>query len=273
MISVMHAPRPDPLLGFYGPGSMMWRINREAVLLGAGPAALLLQVAHPSVARGVAEHSTFEEDPFARLSGHDPDDDGSRLRRRPAGRGAPSRLNHVHAGVRGEGIPGARSGAPAVGPGDADRDERSRLLALGSRRSTTRTASNSGKRRERSAFGLAFRSAEPGRLARADRLLDIMLAPTGPIHATPTARRLAPLIVRPPLPVVPRKVGLISWRCPAWHSCRRASETSSASAWSAAQSRSASVIDLAVRSWVAAVPGPLRWMPQANAAYRRLRAA
>ena len=44
---------PDPVLGFYGPGSQMWRVNREAVLLGAGPAALLLQVAHPLIAEGV----------------------------------------------------------------------------------------------------------------------------------------------------------------------------------------------------------------------------
>ena len=61
--------RADPLLGFYGPGSRMWQINREAVLLGAGPAALLLQIAHPMVAEGVAHHSTFAEDPFKRLHG------------------------------------------------------------------------------------------------------------------------------------------------------------------------------------------------------------
>ena len=40
--------------GSTGPVARMWRINREAVLLGAGPAALLLQVAHPLVAEGVA---------------------------------------------------------------------------------------------------------------------------------------------------------------------------------------------------------------------------
>ena len=60
-------PRADPISGFYGPGSRMWRINREAVLLGAGPAALLLQLAHPLVAEGVAHHSRFEEDPTRRL--------------------------------------------------------------------------------------------------------------------------------------------------------------------------------------------------------------
>ena len=60
-------PRPDAILGFYGPGTTMWRINREAVLLGAGPAALLLQIAHPLVAEGVAQHSDFQSDPSARL--------------------------------------------------------------------------------------------------------------------------------------------------------------------------------------------------------------
>src|SRR5205809_6416718 len=58
----------DP--GLYGPASEAWRLNREAMLLlGAGPRALLLQIAHPLVAVGVAEHSDFRSDPWARLSG------------------------------------------------------------------------------------------------------------------------------------------------------------------------------------------------------------
>jgi uncharacterized protein (DUF2236 family) len=55
----------DP--GLFGPGSLVWRVARERVLLLAGPAALLLQVAHPLVAAGVADHSGFREDPFQRL--------------------------------------------------------------------------------------------------------------------------------------------------------------------------------------------------------------
>jgi len=55
--------------GFYGPGSEAWRLNREAMLLlGAGPRALLLQLAHPLVAEGVDEHSDFRSDPWARLA-------------------------------------------------------------------------------------------------------------------------------------------------------------------------------------------------------------
>ena len=51
--------------GLYGPGSEAWRLNRESMLLlGAGPRALLLQIAHPLVAEGVAEHSDFQADPW-----------------------------------------------------------------------------------------------------------------------------------------------------------------------------------------------------------------
>jgi uncharacterized protein (DUF2236 family) len=64
-------PRPsagragDP--GLFGPGSLAWRINRESVLLLGGGRALLMQVAHPLVAAGVADHSDFTANPFDRL--------------------------------------------------------------------------------------------------------------------------------------------------------------------------------------------------------------
>jgi uncharacterized protein (DUF2236 family) len=64
-------PSPEPGTpgdpGLFGPGSAVWTIGRERVLLLAGPAALLLQVAHPLVAAGVAAHSDFRRDPFQRL--------------------------------------------------------------------------------------------------------------------------------------------------------------------------------------------------------------
>jgi uncharacterized protein (DUF2236 family) len=49
------------------PGSVTWRYASDArTMLGAG-AALLLQVAHPTVAAGVREHSDFQRDPWGRL--------------------------------------------------------------------------------------------------------------------------------------------------------------------------------------------------------------
>ncbi len=53
--------------GVFGPGSMSWRINREAGLfLGAGRAALL-QLAHPWVATALEQHSTVMARPIARF--------------------------------------------------------------------------------------------------------------------------------------------------------------------------------------------------------------
>jgi uncharacterized protein (DUF2236 family) len=52
---------------FFAPGSVIRRVNAEpAIAFGAGR-ALLLQVAHPVVARGVVDHSAFRNDPFGRL--------------------------------------------------------------------------------------------------------------------------------------------------------------------------------------------------------------
>ncbi len=57
----------DLTRSLFGPGSVTWRVNREAVLLLGGGRALLLQVAHPLVAAGVAAHSQFRSEPLRRL--------------------------------------------------------------------------------------------------------------------------------------------------------------------------------------------------------------
>jgi uncharacterized protein (DUF2236 family) len=53
--------------GLFGPDSMIWRINREAVVALGGTCAVLMQFAHPKVAAGVRDHSNFESDPVGRL--------------------------------------------------------------------------------------------------------------------------------------------------------------------------------------------------------------
>src|ERR1700737_1044114 len=55
--------------GVFGPGSMMWRIDKEAaIFLGAGRALLLL-LAHPWVAAAIAQHSRVLADPIGRFHG------------------------------------------------------------------------------------------------------------------------------------------------------------------------------------------------------------
>lgn len=51
----------------FGPGSMTWRISREAAVLLGGRRALLMQLAHPLVAAAVNDHSRFTSDRVGRL--------------------------------------------------------------------------------------------------------------------------------------------------------------------------------------------------------------
>jgi uncharacterized protein (DUF2236 family) len=62
-------PSGSPESGYFAPDDVAWRVGRELALLLGGGRALLLQVAHPLVAAGVAEHSGFREDPWKRLEG------------------------------------------------------------------------------------------------------------------------------------------------------------------------------------------------------------
>jgi uncharacterized protein (DUF2236 family) len=54
-------------LGFFGPESMTWMINKELTVLFGGVRALLLHAAHPLVAAGARQTATYRRDPWARL--------------------------------------------------------------------------------------------------------------------------------------------------------------------------------------------------------------
>lgn len=63
----MAGSRPPDGPGLFPPDAVIRRVNGEAVLLLGGGRALLMQLAHPLVARAVNEHSDFRSQPFARL--------------------------------------------------------------------------------------------------------------------------------------------------------------------------------------------------------------
>src|SRR3954471_2813173 len=92
--------RAQPL---FGPDAVIRRVNGEGALLLGGGRAVLMQIAHPSVARGVAEHSDFQRDPFGRLVATLNTmtsvvfGDSARSQRAVAG------MNAVHARVKGDG--------------------------------------------------------------------------------------------------------------------------------------------------------------------------
>jgi len=54
---------------FFPRDSVIRRVNAEPALFLAAGRALLLQLAHPAVAQGVADHSDFQSNPFRRLQG------------------------------------------------------------------------------------------------------------------------------------------------------------------------------------------------------------
>jgi uncharacterized protein (DUF2236 family) len=265
----METARADPTLGFYGPDTMMWRINREAVLLGAGPAALLLQIAHPSMARGVAEHSNFEQDPFRRLHGTINTTmalvfgDGRATER------AVRRLNRIHGGIRGEGY---RAMDPEL------------LLWVQATLIVTSVAAYEGwvnplSTEDKEQFWQEARAVgvrlgislnlSPADWPALEAYWARMLGPDGPIQVGETARRLAPLIRRPPFPFVPPPlVDLLALPGMALLPARLRDEFGVS--WGPAHDRLAGLLGLAIRAWVRVVPAAWRSMPQANAARRRV---
>jgi uncharacterized protein (DUF2236 family) len=64
--TVLPADQELPAL-VVGPRSITWRRASDSRTLLAAGYALVLQVAHPTVGAGVAEHSSYKEDPWGRL--------------------------------------------------------------------------------------------------------------------------------------------------------------------------------------------------------------
>jgi uncharacterized protein (DUF2236 family) len=90
-----------PDAGFFGPGSVGWRIDREIMVLAGATAAFLLQLADPAVAAGVAQHSNFREDPYGRLRRTLISTFAVAFGSSDRAHGAIAHLNAVHRSVRG----------------------------------------------------------------------------------------------------------------------------------------------------------------------------
>jgi uncharacterized protein (DUF2236 family) len=261
----------------------MWRINREAVLLGAGPAALLLQLAHPLVAEGVAHHSRFEEDPTRRLR--------NTLRTTLAlvfGNGAQAeravaRLNGVHRVVQGESLdPLARATSPSYRALDPEL-----LLWV---QATLIVSSVEAYERwvgrldpaDRDGFWQEARSVGTRigiPLERSpvdwDALLDYWrrtLLPDGPIQVSDTARRMGRVIARSPLPGLPGPMVELLM-LPSLSMLPPRLREAYGLPFGPGRARLSRLLDLAIRGWVRLLPAGWRSMPQARAAERRVRLA
>jgi uncharacterized protein (DUF2236 family) len=273
--------------GLFGPASEGWRLNREAMLLlGAGPRALLLQLAHPSVAAGVNDHSDFRADPWRRLSGT--------LRSyltivygttRQA-RAEIRRLNELHRGIS--------------GPGYSARDpELSRWVhatLIDSTIEANHVWIEPLSRDRRAAFydetrpiGRAFGVPEsmlPRDLDAFEGYVAAMLDPNGPIQVSPVARELGQAVLRPPLeplaPLLPFSVlagrllagmpvaayGWTLW--PAVGLLPERIRDAYELPWGIRERAVAGWLVAMWRAWRPILPEGFRQMPQALAADRRL---
>jgi uncharacterized protein (DUF2236 family) len=264
------------LAGLYGPDSVAWRLNREAMLLlGAGPRALLLQIAHPSVAAGVNDHSDFRADPWRRLSATIRSYLAIVYGSAPAARAEIRRLNALHRGI--------------VGPGYAARDPSLSLWVHATLIESTLTVSDAWleplDRDRRARFyaetrpiGRAFGVPEamlPSDYDAFEIYWDEMLDPGGPVQVGPLARELAGVILRPPLPGalsrLPVPTVLYDWTLwPSVGLLPPSIRVAYGLPWGARHRLVSGWLVAGWRAWRPLLPAGFRQMPQALAADRRL---
>jgi uncharacterized protein (DUF2236 family) len=283
-------PSTDPRMtdaGLYGPGSEAWRLNREAMLLlGAGPRALLLQIAHPAVAAGVNEHSDFRADPWRRLSATVRSYLTIVYGTTRAARAEIRRLNALHRRIS--------------GPGYSARDPELALWVHATLIDSTIVANDAWieplSMDRRAAFyaetrpiGRAFGVPDdilPRDLDAFEVYVDSMLGQGGPIAVSDTARELGQAVLRPPLsplaPLLPFEalartvlshvpVAMYGWTLwPAVGLLPGRIRDAYGLAWGWREQVIAGWLVAVWRAWRPWLPEEFRQMPQALAADRRI---
>jgi len=260
--------------GLFGPESISWRINREAMVLAGGTCALLMQLAHPAVAAGVAQHSDFRTDPFGRLRRTLASSYGLIFGDARRAEGSVRRINAVHRSIQGT-IPETGSPYQAQEP----------ALLLWVHATLVDTAARVYQRFvaplspdeeeafHREAAAVAPRLGIPpaiipptmaGLRAEMARLIE-----SGEVRVTPTARSLAPWVLYPSR-FPPRFV---------WDAAHLVSisllpepiRRGYGICWSDGRERGVQRLAGLTRRLLPRVPPMLRYVPQARSAEARLR--
>ena len=259
--------------GLFGPGSMSWRIDRELVVLAGGSCALLMQAAHPVVAAGVVEHSTFATDPFGRLMRTLESSFDVVFGSRSTAEAAIRRVNAIHRSVKGR-MPDGVTPYTALDPAallwvhatlvDTALRVYGRFVAALS------TAEEQAYYEESSRVALMLGVPEeqlPSRIGELQAWMTDRIA-DGTIRVTPGARRIAETVLYP-LSVVPRV---------AWDAAHLISLSTLPAqlrrqygiGWSPGRERGVELIARAIRGSLRLLPSALRHAPQARAASRRM---
>jgi uncharacterized protein (DUF2236 family) len=245
------------------------------LLLGAGPRALLLQLAHPQVAAGVAEHSDFRADPWRRLQGT--------LRSYltivygtvTEARAEIRRLNGLHRSIRGRGYT-ARDPELSLWVHATLVD--TTIVAADAWLEPMTTQQRARYYAETVPIGRAFGVRDdllPAGIDAFDAYVASMLAPDGPVHPGPVARDLADAVLHPPLgPVLPAfgwvPAKAYSWTL--WPSLGLLPESvrdEYGFRWGPLERVVSAWLVAGWRLWRPRLPASFRQMPQALAADRR----
>lgn len=99
---VSDGERDDEVAGYLGPQSVTWRLAGEAIMLLGGGRAVLMQLAHPLVAAGVGQHSSYRTDPWGRTARTIELMAGLTYGTRSEAKRAARTINRLHIGVTGE---------------------------------------------------------------------------------------------------------------------------------------------------------------------------
>jgi len=259
-------------IGLFGPGSVSWRVDRELIVLGGGSRALLLQAAHPSVAAGVAQHSTYATDPFGRLMRTLDSSFAVVFGSRSEAEATLRRVNAIHAAVRGQRPDGMAYSAMEP---EALLWVHATLVDTALRVYGRFVAPISAEDEQRyheesAAVGLALgipAADMPGTIVELRAWMDAMIA-DGRVRVTPDARRIARTVLYPTR-VPPR----IAWDVAHLVSLSTLPEVIRRQygiGWSAARERGMEQLAAISRQLLPRVPGLLRTAPQARAADRRV---
>jgi uncharacterized protein (DUF2236 family) len=259
--------------GLFGPGSAAWLVDRELIVLAGGSCALLLQAAHPVVAAGVAEHSSYATDPFGRLLRTLTSSFDVVFGTRSQAEATIRRVNAIHASVRGE--------MPGDGAGYSARDPEALLWVHATLIDTALRVYSRFVRPLSPAEEQAYHD-EAAQVATMLGVPPADLPPTvadlrtwmdgmideGRVRVTPAARAIARTVLYP-WPWVPRL---------AWDAAHLVSLTTLRPeirrqygiGWSPGRERGMERLAAWSRRAMPLVPSPLRFAPQARAAARRV---
>jgi uncharacterized protein (DUF2236 family) len=112
--SVPENPADD---GFFGPGSVTWRLSSDLAVPVAGLRSLMMQALHPLAMAGVDQHSDWRSDPVGRLAATSAYVTTVSVGDRATAEQAAARVRRIHEHVRGiDGVTGQpyAAGDPAL---------------------------------------------------------------------------------------------------------------------------------------------------------------